>query len=60
MSLFENEQYRWRETYFILFEEPRRPTIAQVRKSLKQLGDDYELVDPRGDAQGRFETLTLY
>lgn len=60
MSLFENEQYRWRETYFILFEEPRRPTIAQVRKSLKQLGDDYELVDPRGDEQGRFETLTLY
>ncbi len=60
MSLFENDQYRWRETYFILFEEPRRPTIGQIRESLKQLGDDYELVDLRGDDEDRFETLTLY
>ena len=29
MSTFENEQYKWRETYFVLFSAAKRPTLGQ-------------------------------
>jgi hypothetical protein len=32
MSLFENDQYRWRETYFVLFDEKRLPTVASMKR----------------------------
>ena len=30
MSLFEDPQYRWRETYFVLFDSGQRPTIEAM------------------------------
>ncbi|MCO6454530.1 MAG: hypothetical protein J5I93_04360 [Pirellulaceae bacterium] len=60
MSLFESDEYRWRETYFVFFQDQQRPSAAVVRKALEKLGDDYELVDLRTDEQGCFESLTLY
>src|SRR5438045_9194744 len=32
MSTFENDRYRWRETYFLLFDSTKRPAMEQVRK----------------------------
>jgi hypothetical protein len=59
MSMFEDEHYRWRETYFVLFDSAKRPTLAEVKKTLRALGDRYELVNPRGDGKGRFESISL-
>jgi hypothetical protein len=59
MSLFENDQYRWRETYFVLFDEKRLPTVADLQRLLTQLGDRFELVEVREDEDQRFESLTL-
>jgi hypothetical protein len=59
MSLFENEQYRWRETYFVLFHEKNRPTLADVQQALTSLGDQYQIVEQRDDEGGLFESLTL-
>jgi hypothetical protein len=59
MSLFENDQYRWRETYFVLFEEKNRPTAEDTVACLKKLGSRYEVTDVRRDDYGRFESLTL-
>lgn len=59
MSLFENDGYRWRETYFVLFDQQRRPSADDVEKSLKELGDRYELNNVRTDDAGRFESVTL-
>ena len=59
MSLFENEQYRWRETYFVLFHEKDRPTLADVQQALASLGDQYQIVEQRDDEGGLFESLTL-
>lgn len=59
MSLFENDQYRWRETYFVLFRSSDRPTAERVERALKELGTRYEFDGVRTDDDGRFESATL-
>jgi hypothetical protein len=59
MSLFENDAYQWRETFFIYFNPSNRPAGQVVELALKQLGPNYELVDLNVDADGNFESLTL-
>ena len=58
MSLFENDEYRWRETFFVLFKEEKRPTVETVLESLGTLGGGYELAGA-GPEGGQFESLTL-
>jgi hypothetical protein len=59
MSMFENDQYRWRETYFILFDAQRRPTLKQVQKTLSGLNCRLTLTNLRTDEEGHFESLTV-
>jgi len=59
MSTFEDDRYRWRETYFVLFPASRRPTLKVVEKKLAALSNRYSLENPGGDANGKFESLTL-
>ncbi len=59
MSTFENDRYRWRETYFVLFPASRRPALKMVENGLAHLSNRYTLEDIGGDEQGRFESLTL-
>ena len=59
MSLFENDQFRWRETYFVLFDQENRPPGEDVANVLKELGSRYEINNVLSDDEGRFESLTL-
>ena len=59
MSLFENDEYRWRETYFILFNEQNRPLAKDVAQVLLKLDPRYKSAGIRDDDQGRFESMTL-
>jgi hypothetical protein len=59
MSTFENDRYRWRETYFVLFPASRRPALKVVEKRLAALSKRYSLENLGGDEQGKFESLTL-
>lgn len=59
MSTFERAGYQWRETYFVLFEETRRPTLHQVERMLHKLNSRFELADPVADSEGRFESVTV-
>ncbi|MBM4093972.1 MAG: hypothetical protein FJ276_31885 [Planctomycetes bacterium] len=59
MSLFENEGYRWRETYFVLFRSKDRPSAEAIIEWIKTLGPRYEVQELRRDEQGLFESLTL-
>jgi hypothetical protein len=59
MSMFENNHYRWRETYFVLFASKDRPKLATMEKALRQLDARYQLTNPSIDEDGRFESLTL-
>jgi len=59
MSMFENSQYRWRETCFVLFESSKRPTLDAIEKTLVQLDPSYQLQNALADDRGRFDSLTL-
>ena len=60
MSLFENDQYTWRETFFILFEDKNRPTGEQMRAALEELGPRYQIENVTSNEDGLCESLTLY
>ena len=59
MSLFENSEYSWRDTYFVLFHAEDRPTADATRQALETLGPRYQIQDLQADAQGRVESFTL-
>jgi len=59
MSLFEDDRYRWRETYFVQFPAKNRPSLDKVRQALSTLGDGLELVNATADRAGRFESITI-
>lgn len=58
MSTFERDDFRWRETYFILFDSAQRPTLQRVEKALKNLGANFVLVNPHANDQGRIDSIT--
>ena len=59
MSLFENPAYRWRETYFVLFESEHRPPVEVIQAALGQLETSYQVEELTDDAQGHMESVTL-
>ncbi len=59
MSTFENDRYRWRETYFVLFPADRRPSLKMVEKRLAALSKRYSLENLAADGDGLIESLTL-
>lgn len=58
MSLFENEDYQYRDTFFVMFDCGQRPTSAQVKEALNELGGRYEVVNIRETEEG-FESITV-
>ena len=59
MSTFEREEYRWRETYFVLFDSSRRPSLKKVERMLHDLSDRFQLSNAQADEDGRFESITV-
>ncbi|MGA2618410.1 MAG: hypothetical protein ABSF26_12425 [Thermoguttaceae bacterium] len=59
MSTFEDNRYRWRETYFVLFPADRQPKLKVVEKCLSAISKRYLLSQQTADAEGGFESLTL-
>lgn len=59
MSLFENSEYQWRETYFVYFDASNRPSTEVIRAMLQDLNSGYEISNVRSGESGEFESLTL-
>ena len=59
MSMFESDRYRWRETYFILFDSAQRPSQERLEQTLSQLSPQFEVSASRLDENGEFESLTV-
>ncbi|MGD9721626.1 MAG: hypothetical protein AB7O59_05940 [Pirellulales bacterium] len=59
MSTFERDEYKWRETYFVLFDSARRPSLKKVERVLRNLNDRFELSNAMADEDGRFESITV-
>ena len=59
MSMFEDSHYRWRETYFVLFEAKKRPRLTTVMKAISALNKRFQLTNLSDDGEGRFDSLTV-
>ena len=57
MSLFENSDYRWRETCFVMVSATARPKIENIRS---QLADRFEIGTAVANDDGEIVTLTIY
>ena len=55
MSLFGDDRYQWRETYFVYFREQDRPSAQAVADAL----GDRELSQLQADGEGRFESISV-
>lgn len=60
MSTFENSGYKWRETYFVMLEAGKRPTLEKLTKTLHKVNPRFELSNLAADENGMFESLTLH
>lgn len=59
MSIFETDQYEWRETYFVLFDAKNLPTAAAVEEQLTSLPGRFKLTNIVSSEDGKFEGATL-
>lgn len=58
MSLFGDQRYQYRETYFILFDKSNLPTPDKIEAALAELGPKYETVETKMAGDG-FESMTV-
>lgn len=59
MSLFGDDRYQWRETYFVLFRERDRPAAADATSAIGGNDGRFQITNVRADRHGRLESLTL-
>jgi hypothetical protein len=59
MSTFERDEFKWRETYFVLFDSCNRPALKKMEQVLQGLGERFQLSNGTADEDGRFESLTV-
>ncbi len=60
MSLFENPEFEWRETFFILFDSQDLPSMNSMTEFIERLGSRIQVKNLQGTEDGIFESLTLY
>ncbi|MDZ4783635.1 MAG: hypothetical protein SGJ19_25590 [Planctomycetia bacterium] len=59
MSLFENHEYRWRETYFVLFERAKRPTLDEFKEMLVKLPGHFKVSAASVEDDNLIESVTV-
>ncbi len=58
VSLFEDDNYVYRDTFFIYLKAEDCPTGEQVKKAIESLGDKYE-IDGLKETDGKFDSITI-
>ena len=60
MSLYDDERYTWRETYFVLIDDLRcRPLLDDIQQALQPQWQTLKILDGTANAEGRLRTLTI-
>jgi hypothetical protein len=57
--MFEHDQYEWRETYFVLFDRSKRPSLERLQQRITRLNNRFVLTNLTADESGQFESLTV-
>ena len=58
MSLFGDPLFRWRETFMVLFEDSKRPTVTEVEEALARVGK-FDSEQMSESENGLIESLTV-
>jgi hypothetical protein len=58
-DMADGDELYWRETYFILFPQKRRPTLDQVSAALSKANKRYQLQNPAADDAGLIESILV-
>ena len=58
VSLFENSEYEYRDTFFVFFDPENRPSSDKVEACIAELGSKYEMENAKSD-DGDFESITV-
>ena len=58
MSLFGDPLFRWRETFMVLFEDSKRPTVTEVEEALARVGK-FDSEQTSESENGLIESLTV-
>src|SRR4051812_34085781 len=55
-----DDQLEWRDTYFVLFQESRRPTLTQVEAAITETSRRLKLENLEADEDGMFESVLVH
>jgi len=58
VSLFENSEYEYRDTFFVFLDSENRPSSDKIQACIAELGPKYEAEDAKSD-NGDFESITV-
>src|SRR6476646_9661908 len=53
------DQLEWRDTYFVLFQQSRRPTVTQVEAAITETSRRLKLENLEADEDGLFESVLV-
>jgi hypothetical protein len=59
MSLFNDERYTWRETYFVLFDPAKRPRLSDVRRELRHVAGTLTILNDKAELNGNLTSMTV-
>ena len=59
MTLFEDDRYDWRETYFVYFESSHRPKLPEIRRALKTYAPLFYILDSKAESNGHLVAMTI-
>jgi hypothetical protein len=59
MDVENDDQLEWRDTYFVLFRQSRRPTITQVEAAITESSRRLKLENLAADEDGMFESVLV-
>ena len=59
MTLFDDNRYDWRETYFVYFESTHRPKLSAFRRALKTDAPFLTILSCKADSDGYLVEMTI-
>jgi hypothetical protein len=59
MTLFSDDRYNWRETYFVYFESSRRPKLPEIRHALHTYAPFFCVLDSKADRNENLVEMTI-
>ena len=60
MSLFDNPEYRWRETYLLFHKKIQRASADSIRQAIAGIRGSYQIEQLVANENGDFESATVF